>query len=144
MTTSLSFSATTAGRDETIELGKKIAAQLRPGAVITLKGTLGAGKTTFVQGLALGLDINETVTSPTYTIISEYRGRIPLYHMDLYRIADEDEFELLGVEEMIYGNGVSVIEWSEKAESILPENRIQVSIEIQDENTRTISVKGTA
>lgn len=84
--------------------------------MLLLDGTLGAGKTTFVKGLAKALNIDENITSPSFTIISEYLGDMPLYHMDLYRIDSVEEFEMIGPEEMLEGNGISVIEWAEKAE----------------------------
>lgn len=105
---------------ETILLGRKIGKKLRPNDVITLHGTLGAGKTTFVKGIAKALGINEPVTSPTFTILSQYDGKLMLTHMDLYRLGCEEEFELLGGEDFFYAGGITLIEWSEKAESFLP------------------------
>jgi tRNA threonylcarbamoyladenosine biosynthesis protein TsaE len=87
---------------------------LRPGSVVLFRGGLGAGKTTLTKGIALGLGIQETVTSPTYTIISEYHGRLDLYHIDLYRIDDPEELENLGLRDILGGGGASVVEWSER------------------------------
>lgn len=86
-------------------------------------GDLGVGKTAFVQGLAKGLGIDEPITSPTFTIVNEYSGRLPLYHFDVYRIADSDEMYEIGYEEYVYGDGVSVIEWPQLIDDILPEKR---------------------
>ena len=111
---------------------KKIAAEfvktLHEGDVICMYGDLGAGKTAFAQGLAQGLNIGEPITSPTFTIVNEYYGDLPLYHFDVYRIADPDEMYEVGYEEYVYGDGVSVIEWAELIEDILPENRYNVTI----------------
>ena len=115
---------------ETIELGKKIGALLAPGDVLALSGTLGAGKTTFTKGIAQALNISEEITSPTFCLISEYDGRLPLYHFDVYRLSGSDDFVNLGAEEMIYGNGVCIIEWSEKIKDELPENTIFISINV--------------
>ncbi len=116
---------------------------LEPGSVLTLDGPLGAGKTTFVKGVARALGILEVVTSPSFTIISEYHGDIPLYHMDLYRIDSIEEFELIGPEEMMDGYGVSVIEWAHKAEGFFPDRTIAVTISIGENKERTITVKGS-
>ena len=110
--------------------------------IIGLKGSLGAGKTTFTRGFARGLKINDPITSPSYTLIQEYEGRMPLYHMDLYRISDEEEFFLLGAEEMLYGKGICLIEWFERIDSVLPDDLITVDISIEADQTRTISLEG--
>jgi tRNA threonylcarbamoyladenosine biosynthesis protein TsaE len=106
-----------------------------------LSGTLGAGKTTLVKGIAQALDIEEEVTSPSFTIISEYEGSLPLYHMDLYRIESIREFEDLGSDEMLGGKGICVIEWSEKVESVLPPH-VRVHITVEDGTTRVIEIEG--
>lgn len=114
--------------EETIDLGRKLGKCLRAGVVVLLKGDLGAGKTHFSKGVALGLDITEHITSPTYNFINEYEGSLPLYHMDLYRLADEEEAYELGLEEYFLGSGVSLVEWPDRAESLLPDNLIEVKI----------------
>ena len=114
--------------EETIELGKKIGNYLRKGDVIAMQGTLAAGKTTITKGIAQSLDISETITSPTFCLISEYEGKMPLYHMDVYRLDNEEDFANLGTEDMIYGNGVSIIEWSEKIMNELPKKTIILKI----------------
>lgn len=128
---------------ETLNFGIMIGNKLKAGDIIALKGSLGAGKTVIAKGIALSLDINEDVTSPTYNIVCEYSGRIPFYHMDLYRISDYDEFEMLGVDHLLFGCGITVIEWSERIIDELPENVITIIIErdAQTEN-RNIQVKG--
>lgn len=128
---------------ETLNIGKRVGNSVKPGDIIALKGDLGAGKTVITKGIALALDINEDVTSPTYNIVCEYSGRIPLYHMDLYRIEGSEEFEMLGVDDLLFGNGVSVIEWSERIEDYLPEDHIVIDIERNaDDESRNISIKG--
>ncbi len=103
---------------------------------------MGSGKTTFVKGIALGLDITDEVTSPTYTIISEYSGKIDLFHMDLYRIESYEEFELLGTDEFMYSKNITIIEWSEKITEYLPDNTIFISISILPDKNRKIDIEG--
>ncbi len=126
--------------EETIEIGKKIGSMCKSGTVISLRGSLGAGKTVIAKGIAQYLNIEEAIVSPTFTIIQEYSGTLPLYHMDLYRISGCDEFEMLGGEEMLYGNGITLIEWSEKIEEMLPENTIYIDITILDNLDRVINI----
>jgi tRNA threonylcarbamoyladenosine biosynthesis protein TsaE len=132
----------TASAEETIGLGTKIGTLLNTGDIITLHGSLGSGKTTIVKGIARALDIEEEITSPSFTLISEYDGRLPLYHMDLYRIDSVEEFELIGAEELLYGSGVSIIEWAEKIEQILPNNCIAITFTIEDNGRREIRIDG--
>ncbi len=116
--------------EETYELGKQIGKDAVPGTVICLNGDLGVGKTVFTQGFAKGLDIEEPVNSPTFTIIQEYdMGRIPLYHFDVYRIGDISEMDEIGYEDYFYGNGVCLIEWSSLIEEILPDKKTKIVIE---------------
>lgn len=103
---------------------------------------MGAGKTTLVKGIALGLDIRDEITSPTYTIVSEYTGQIDLYHMDLYRIDSLEEFEMLGTDEFMYANNITVIEWSEKISELLPDNTISINITILPDKKRKIEIEG--
>ena len=126
--------------EETIELGKNIGNYLRKGDVIAMQGTLAAGKTTITKGIAQSLDISETITSPTFCLISEYEGKMPLYHMDVYRLDNEEDFANLGTEDMIYGNGVSIIEWSEKIMNELPKKTIILKIEPQEDGSRIITL----
>ncbi len=132
----------TASAEETIQLGTRIGSQLEAGDIITLHGSLGCGKTTIVKGIAQALSIDEEITSPSFTLISEYDGRLPLYHMDLYRIDSIEEFEMLGAEELLYGSGVSIIEWAEKIEQILPDACISISFFIEHDGRRGIDIKG--
>lgn len=127
--------------DETIKLAKNIAKFLQKGDVLALEGTLAAGKTTFTKGIAQFLNITEAITSPTFTLISEYEGILPLYHMDMYRLENMDELREIGAEELIYGSGISVIEWSEKIADELPAKTITIKFEINTEETRKISIK---
>ncbi len=130
----------TKSSEETIALGEKIGSMLKKGDVIALQGTLAAGKTTITKGIALALGIDEDVTSPTFTLISEYYGRMPLYHMDVYRLDTTEDFVGLGVEEMLYGNGVCVVEWSEKVMTELPPNTIIIRLEARADGARLVTV----
>ena len=120
----------TRSAEETFALGKKIGEQARPGDVYTLVGDLGVGKTVFTQGLAEGLEITEPISSPTFTIVQVYEvGRLPFYHCDVYRIGDVEEMDEIGFEDYIYGECVSLIEWSNLIEEILPEKKVKITIE---------------
>lgn len=115
--------------EETYQLGFQIGMNAKKGEVFCLNGDLGVGKTVFTQGFAKGLGIDETVNSPTFTIIQEYEGNgLPLYHFDVYRIADIDEMEEIGYEDYFYGDGVCLIEWAELIEELLPKERICILI----------------
>ena len=115
---------------ETYDLGVKMGEQAQAGQVICLNGDLGVGKTVFTQGFAAGLGITEPVNSPTFTIVQQYEdGRLPLYHFDVYRIGDIEEMEEIGYEDYFYGQGVSLIEWSNLIEEILPQRRTEITIE---------------
>ena len=132
----------TSSADETIELGKKIGSLLQKGDIIALQGTLAAGKTTITKGIARALGVQDEITSPTFCLISEYEGTMPLYHMDVYRLEGGDDFINLGVEDLIYGNGVSIIEWSEKIMSELPKKTIILRLEAKEGTTeRTITLE---
>lgn len=132
---------TTASPEETIELGKKIGLRLQRGDVIAMQGTLAAGKTTITKGIALSLGVEDTITSPTFCLISEYQGKMPLYHMDVYRLDGADDFAGLGTDDMIYGEGVSIIEWSEKIMSELPAKTIVLKITPQTDGSRLIEIE---
>ena len=130
--------------DETQAFAADMAKRLTAGDVLCLYGDLGAGKTAFVQGLAKGLGIDEPITSPTFTIVNEYEGRLPLYHFDVYRIADSDEMYEVGFDEYVYGEGVSVIEWPQLIADILPDKRYDIEIKKdleKGENYREITVR---
>ena len=114
---------------ETFDLGVQLGKGAVPGQVICLDGDLGTGKTVLTKGIAAGLGIEEPVVSPTFTIMQIYdQGRLPLYHFDVYRIDDPDEMEEIGFREYFYGSGLTIIEWSELIESILPENAMKIRI----------------
>ena len=116
--------------EETFEVGRTIGMNAKPGQIYTLTGDLGVGKTVFTQGVAAGLGITEPVNSPTFTIIQEYEdGRLPFYHFDVYRSGDLEEMEEIGYDDYFFGQGICLIEWAELIEEILPEKRIEVTIE---------------
>ncbi len=120
----------TRSAEETYQLGVEIGKKAMAGQVYTLVGDLGVGKTVFTQGLAKGLEIQEPISSPTFTIVQVYdEGRLPFYHFDVYRIGDISEMDEIGYDDYVYGEGVSLIEWANLIEEILPENRISIIIE---------------
>jgi len=121
---------TTNSEKETFDLGFKLGSEAKMGEVYTLNGDLGVGKTVFAQGFARGLGIEEPITSPTFTIVCVYEeGRLPLYHFDAYRIGDSSEMDEIGYDDYVYGDGVSLIEWAELIEDILPDSYISITIE---------------
>lgn len=120
----------TTSEKETFELGKSLGEKAMPGDVYTLEGDLGVGKTVFTKGFAAGLHISEPISSPTFTIVQIYEdGRLPFYHFDVYRIGDIEEMDEIGFEDYVYGDGVSMIEWANLIEEILPQNRRNILIE---------------
>lgn len=127
--------------EETVALGRKIGGRLQKGDVIAMQGTLAAGKTTLTKGIAQALGIDDTITSPTFCLISEYSGKMPLYHMDVYRLGGAEDFAALGTDDMIYGEGVCIIEWSEKIMSELPKKTIILKIEPQNDGKRLITLE---
>lgn len=118
--------------EDTHKIAGEIADALKGGEFIAMYGDLGAGKTAFVQGLAKALGINNHITSPTFTIVNEYEGRLPLYHFDVYRIADPDEMYEIGYDEYIYSDGVCVVEWAELIEDLFPDKYYKITI-LKDE-----------
>lgn len=122
--------------EETIQLAEQLGKILGKGDVITLEGDLGAGKTTFTKGIAKGMNITKTVNSPTFTIIKEYNGDMPLYHMDVYRV--EDSYEDLGFDEYFEGNGVTVVEWAHLIEDQLPVQYLKICLYYHNETERKI------
>jgi len=130
-----------ASLEETNLLAVKLANLLEANDTITLEGDLGAGKTTFTQALAKGLGIKRTVNSPTFTIMKQYEGRLPLNHLDVYRLSDSDED--LGWDEIFYGDSVSVVEWAHLIEDYLPQERLAIEIKRIDENNRKFILKPT-
>jgi len=130
--------------DCTIHLGVTIGKLLAPGDVVALRGELGAGKTLFVRGVAQGLGVPPgiRVTSPTFTIINEYSGRLYLYHLDLYRISGPNDLESLPWEESLFGSGVALIEWPERLGRFLPEDRWEISLTVAGEQSRDFTITG--
>ncbi|HOW83166.1 MAG TPA: tRNA (adenosine(37)-N6)-threonylcarbamoyltransferase complex ATPase subunit type 1 TsaE [Spirochaetota bacterium] len=131
----------TRSSEETLMFGEKFGRDLKKGDVVALTGDLGAGKTIIAKGIAMGMDIIEDITSPTFTLMEIYDGHIPLYHFDLYRIENESELDLLYFEEYWENGGISVIEWADRAGSRLPDNTIRINIEYIDENSRRIVIE---
>ncbi|MCL1959655.1 MAG: tRNA (adenosine(37)-N6)-threonylcarbamoyltransferase complex ATPase subunit type 1 TsaE [Spirochaetes bacterium] len=129
--------------EETFALGERIAGRLSHGSIVALEGPLGSGKTHFTKGIAFGLGISENITSPTYTIISEYKSSGSyLYHIDAYRLNNDRDFEDIGGTEIINSNGISVIEWGGRILKSLPDNTITISIEITGQSSRLIKITG--
>ena len=117
-------------REDTYRIGRELGEPAVPGQVFCFFGDLGVGKTIFSQGFAKGLGVDDIVNSPTFTIVKEYdNGRLPLYHFDVYRIGDVDEMEEIGYNEMVYGDGVCLIEWANLIEEILPDHYQKITIE---------------
>jgi tRNA threonylcarbamoyladenosine biosynthesis protein TsaE len=139
----LRLTFTTSGPDETLEVGRRLGRLLAAGDVVALEGDLGAGKTCLVQGIAQGLDVPESsyVRSPSFVILNVHAGRCDLNHLDLYRIQSPAELEDLGYREIFYGEGVTVIEWADKIESFLPEERLRISLAFEDETGRKITLE---
>jgi tRNA threonylcarbamoyladenosine biosynthesis protein TsaE len=126
---------------ETVEFGRGLARELQAGDLIALTGELGAGKTCLVKGIALGLETGQEVTSPTFTLIHEYRGgRLPLYHIDLYRLGSTEEAIAIGIEDYLRTEGVTVVEWAERIEPLLPPHTRRIRLEPTDESTRRIEI----
>ena len=127
--------------EETFNYGKKLAAYLSKGSIVALYGPLGSGKTCFTKGIASALGVEDEITSPTYTIVSEHEGRdFLLYHIDAYRLTGSEDFYGIGGEEIIYGNGISVIEWSENIENFIPDSAFRVNIKILSDCERQINI----
>jgi tRNA threonylcarbamoyladenosine biosynthesis protein TsaE len=131
----------TSSPEETLELGKRVGEGLKAGDVIALVGELGTGKTLFTQGLVQGLGVKGYVKSPSFALVNKYEGRLSVYHLDLYRLGDVNEIYELGIEEYLYGDGVCIIEWAEKAYSLLPEKYILIKFFYTSENNRKIEVQ---
>ena len=128
--------------EETESFGRQIAENIKPGDVLALTGGLGSGKTRFVKGLAAGLGATTAATSPTFTLIHEYSGeRLPIYHLDFFRVEDRPSAERLGLDDYFFGDGVSVIEWADRFPELVPETARWISFETKSETQRAISVK---
>lgn len=129
--------------DETIALGEKIGKKLSKGDVIAFKGDLGAGKTTITRGISIGLGLGDNVTSPTFSLVNEYRGKEKsLIHFDMYRITNSDDVELTGFWDYIEEGCILAVEWSENISDVIPKNSIIISFKRIDDNTREIEILG--
>lgn len=133
---------TLAGLAQTQAFGRQLGRLARPGDIILLTGDLGAGKTTLTQAIGTGLAVPDHcyITSPTFSLLHEYPGRIPLYHMDLYRLAGEEEIEELGFEEYIYGHGLTVIEWPERLGDLTPRDYLEIQLASPSPETRELTL----
>lgn len=128
---------------ETEALGEKVAAKLNPGNVVALFGGMGMGKTTLTRGLARGLGVPDGVSSPTFALVHEYEGRVPVYHFDMYRVQNWDDLYSTGFFDYLDTGGILIVEWSENIENALPENSIQIRISLGNtENEREITIEG--
>ena len=127
----------------TLQIGEDLGRKLKKGSVVSLRGSLGSGKTVLAKGIAKAIGIKEAIVSPTFTIVQEYDGSsMKMYHLDLYRLSGEDEFESMGGEEFLYPDGITLIEWSEKIEDMLPEDTVYISITINEDQSRNIEIEG--
>ncbi|MCG8541892.1 MAG: tRNA (adenosine(37)-N6)-threonylcarbamoyltransferase complex ATPase subunit type 1 TsaE [Clostridia bacterium] len=132
------------GIDKTQEIGYRLGKLVEKGDIICLTGDLGAGKTTLTKSIAKGLEVKGDVTSPTFNIIKEYTGRLPVYHFDLYRIAHVDEMYDIGYEEYFYGSGVCIIEWASQIRELIPEEHLWIEIKLGDTiDSREFYMRGT-
>jgi len=128
--------------DETESLGKNLAKVLKVNDVLSFSGVLGAGKTCLIKGIAAGLGIEGSpVRSPSFTLINEYEGQVPLYHFDLYRMKETSELHNIGWDDYLMRDGIVVVEWGEKAGNQMPENRIEINIEIVSETKRRFQIR---
>ena len=134
----MEYKITTSSEAETIELAQNFESEKFPNMVICLNGELGSGKTIFTKGFAQAMEITETITSPTFTIIKEYDGDMPLYHMDVYRL--DDDSSDIGIEDYFDKGGICIIEWSDNIKSILPKERLDIKIKVVEENKRVFII----
>ncbi len=137
---SYSVQVTSRSPENTQSVGRILGEHARPGDVFLLVGELGTGKTCLTQGVLWGLGLDEYARSPTFVLVSQYNGRLTLYHMDLYRLDTFDEIADLGLDEYLLGDGLSVVEWAEKAPEIFPEQHLMIQIEYLDETTRRLTL----
>ena len=127
--------------EQTQQIGKQLGQLAKPGDVILLTGDLGAGKTCMTQGIAWGLDIDEFAASPSFTLMREHYGRLPLYHVDFYRLDSVEDIYDFGIDDYLFGNGLCVIEWAEKGMELMPQKRLLIEIEYVSENERKLDLK---
>ena len=134
----MNYKYTSRSEEDTIELAQNIESEKFPGMVICLRGELGSGKTVFVKGFAASLEITETITSPTFSLVKEYdEGELPLYHMDLYRLEDTTNNKI-GVSDYFNSDGICILEWPEMIEDQLPEERLDIKFKVMEDDTRII------
>ena len=131
----------TSNSDETILFGRKLGETLVGDELFLLVGSLGAGKTTMTQGIANGLGVNEYTKSPTFVLVNEYEGRVPLVHADLYRVAQTEEAWLLGLDDYMFTGAVIVVEWGDRAQDIFPDDHIVITIEVVSDDVRDIIIE---
>jgi tRNA threonylcarbamoyladenosine biosynthesis protein TsaE len=124
--------------EETMRLGRRLGRAARPGDIFTLSGDLGAGKTTLTQAIGQGMEVPADcyITSPTFSLLHEYPGRLPIFHMDLYRLGSATEIVELGFEEYLYGDGLTIIEWPDRLQELMPRSRLDIHLTLVDENAR--------
>ena len=132
---------TTTSPAQTKTLGTRLAPTLAPGDTVALCGDLGSGKTTFVQGLARGLGVREAVTSPTFVLVHEYRGRLPVYHVDLYRLDRVNDLADIGYDEFVTGQGVTLIEWAQKMRQAMPADYVELAFTVEGPRARTLTAR---
>lgn len=135
-------STTSRGPGETQALGERLGRLLQPGDVVTLSGELGAGKTALAQGIGLGLEVAEPVSSPTFALVHEYRGRLPVWHLDTYRVRSLDELIDLSWHDLLRGGGVILVEWPERIAAALPPDRLEITLGYGEGDTREIRLAG--
>lgn len=133
---------TSTGEKDTMRMGAEFARRLKPGSVVALYGDLGAGKTAFVRGMAEGLGISERVSSPTFTVVNEYPGKVPLFHFDMYRLSGADELYDIGWDDYLDRGGIVAVEWSERVEEALGGDTVKVRIIRRGEDERLITIEG--
>ncbi|MBI2842295.1 MAG: tRNA (adenosine(37)-N6)-threonylcarbamoyltransferase complex ATPase subunit type 1 TsaE [Armatimonadetes bacterium] len=134
----------TTSAEETMFFGEALGSQLAHGDVVALSGELGAGKTTLTKGIARGAGVTAEVFSPTFTLIHEHPGRVPFYHIDLYRLTGQEDTEYLGLDEYLYGEGIVVIEWADRAPAALPDERIDIALIAIDDDKRELRIDATS
>ena len=131
----------TSSPEESVRFGRALGSALRAGDLVALMGTLGSGKTVIVRGAAEGLGYDGYVTSPTFVLVNEYSGRIPVLHVDLYRVSDPRELEDIGYREVFFGEGAALVEWAERAGELLPEDRLEIHIEVVGPEARLLTAR---
>ncbi|MFL2755956.1 MAG: tRNA (adenosine(37)-N6)-threonylcarbamoyltransferase complex ATPase subunit type 1 TsaE [Dehalococcoidia bacterium] len=137
------YDTTTRSVNDTIKLGELLGTYLDKGDVLLLSGDLGAGKTVFTKGVVAGLGSKDIARSPTFVIVAEYAARIPIYHMDLYRLSESSMFDNMFLEEYIYGDGLCIVEWPNQISGMFPEYSLRIQIDLIDDLSRKINIQGS-